>query len=162
MGMEARRHRHRRYLPLQVLLLGFALLAGSGLAGAAVYRWVDGDGAVHFSDRPPAGAQFQELDTPAPSPSKGISDAERRARQQKLLDMYEEERAGKREAREKREAQKQERQTRCNYAADRLRRYQAAPILYEPLAGGERRVLSDAERERAIREVREAVQAWCR
>jgi len=38
---------------------GFALFAGAALSGATgppaqdIYRWVDADGVVHFTDQPP-------------------------------------------------------------------------------------------------------------
>jgi hypothetical protein len=149
-----------------VLYRGLCLLAAwfllSTPAVAAVYRWVDENGVAHFTDRPPPGVQSRTVEMPAFPAARYVSDGERKARQQKLLDMYEEERAGKREEREKRQAEKRERETRCNYAQDRLRRYEAAPVLYIPLQGGERRVLSDAERDKAIEETREAVKSWCR
>lgn len=51
---------------LRRLLLLTTLLA-SGLAAAQVYKWVDEDGVVHFSDQPRAGAEEVEL-LRSPSP----------------------------------------------------------------------------------------------
>ena len=49
----------------QRLCTVIALLLASGLAIAQVYRWVDADGVVHYSDTPHEGAEEVELE-PAP------------------------------------------------------------------------------------------------
>jgi len=43
------------------LLLGVALLAATG-AAAAPYKWVDKDGNVHYSDKPPPGGKAEEVE----------------------------------------------------------------------------------------------------
>lgn len=52
------------------LLLTICLLVGATAGATEVYRWVDSDGVVHYSDRPKEGAervQLQEAQTfPAP------------------------------------------------------------------------------------------------
>jgi hypothetical protein len=45
---------------MRISILLFALFAGPG-AYAEVFRWVDEDGVVHFSDRPHEGAETVEL-----------------------------------------------------------------------------------------------------
>ena len=45
---------------MRILILLFGLLTFVG-ANAAVFRWVDEDGVVHFSDRPHEGAETVEL-----------------------------------------------------------------------------------------------------
>lgn len=51
--------------PLLALIL--ALIAAS--AGAEVYRWVDSEGRVQFSDRPVTGAEPVPLQAPRPEPT---------------------------------------------------------------------------------------------
>ena len=41
------------------LLLFVALVAWSGMAGAVVYKWLDGQGKVHYGDRPPDGVHAE-------------------------------------------------------------------------------------------------------
>lgn len=43
----------------QLLLLGFFV---AGLAAAEVYKWVDEDGVVHFTDKPPQDQQATEFE----------------------------------------------------------------------------------------------------
>ena len=66
-------------------------------AVAEVYRWVDPDGQVHYGERPPPqGARKIELpEASESSPQPDREAAERRARQQRLLDAYEHERGRK-------------------------------------------------------------------
>ena len=46
------------------LLLTVFLLVGAVAGATEVYRWVDSDGVVHFSDRPTEGAERVELQEP--------------------------------------------------------------------------------------------------
>lgn len=66
---------------MRVFILLVVLLAGVG-ASAEVYRWVDEDGLIHFSDRPHEGAetvvlpQAQSFSAPAVSRRQQIAEAE--------------------------------------------------------------------------------------
>ena len=44
------------------LLLFAALIAWSGMAGAVVYKWLDTQGKVHYSDRPPDGVHAEVVE----------------------------------------------------------------------------------------------------
>ena len=44
------------------------LLITAGLAQAAMYKWVDENGNVHYGQRPPAGRPYERM-RPAPRPS---------------------------------------------------------------------------------------------
>jgi hypothetical protein len=46
------------------LLLTVFLLVGAAAGATEIYRWVDSDGVVHFSDRPTEGAERMELQEP--------------------------------------------------------------------------------------------------
>jgi len=52
----------------------FLLLLGLLLAGAAVYRWVDEEGRVHYSDLPPKGV-LPKVEPPSPPPKASESAA---------------------------------------------------------------------------------------
>lgn len=51
------------------LALAFAASALAFPAGAALYKWTDSKGVVHYSDQPPAGDYKTELVGKAPPPS---------------------------------------------------------------------------------------------
>ncbi|MES9963204.1 MAG: DUF4124 domain-containing protein [Candidatus Sedimenticola sp. 20ELBAFRAG] len=152
-----------RYLVI-LPLVGFMLLS-AGLATAGVYRWVDESGRVHFGDRPPV-REAEEVEVHEQNPASGevADDAavemKRKEKQRRMLDMYQEEREAKKQAKSKEKAMKKQRATRCTYARNRLKTYQRA-ALYEPTADGGRRYLSDGERDREIAEAKSAVKHWC-
>ncbi len=54
------------------MFLCFALPAAA-LGGAEVYRWVDAEGQVHYSDRPSEGADRVVLDIAPPSSSAAVA-----------------------------------------------------------------------------------------
>ena len=45
-------------------LVGLFLASSFGLTAAQVYKWVDENGVVHFSDKPPEHQQSSEVDMP--------------------------------------------------------------------------------------------------
>ena len=48
---------------MRTLSLLLVLLAGPALAGQTVWKWVDGNGVTHYSDRPVPGATRMEIST---------------------------------------------------------------------------------------------------
>ena len=65
---------------------GLALLFAMGWAvgvHAAVFKWTDNEGRMHYSDLPPAGQSGEWFDTPGPAPTK--AEAARQAIEDKLI-----------------------------------------------------------------------------
>lgn len=152
------------YLPLAgVSFVILASLAFSSGIDAGVYRCVDKDGRVHFADRPRADCQSETINirrappiqTPAPDAS------ERREKQQRLLRAWEEERKQRQETTAKAKQEKAEQERRCTVARDRLRSYRDAAYLYELDKDGKRKIVSDAEKQRTIQELEEAIKRYC-
>ena len=58
----------------KIIVLGVALMLGAAIVHAQqkVYKWVDEDGVVHFSDSPPDDSAIAETITtePAPTPTE--------------------------------------------------------------------------------------------
>ncbi|GAB4351394.1 MAG: hypothetical protein Kow006_15330 [Gammaproteobacteria bacterium] len=133
-------------------------------AHAGVYRWVDEAGRVHFGDRPPKErpAKSLEMKTAPARPSAAPTAEQRREKQQRLLRAWGEERRQKREAEEKAKKEKQERERKCVVARDRLRNYKNAAYLYDLDKEGNRRIVSEAEKERTIRDLETAIKRHCR
>jgi hypothetical protein len=137
-------------------------LAAQASIAEGVYKWTDSQGRVHFGDRPPGDAIGAPIAPPAPSATPTSDDTERAARQRRLLDMYRDERLEKEEREAKQKAGEEERRRRCAHARDRLERYERSATLYAPQASGERRYLSDGERDAEIRIARNEVARWCK
>jgi len=52
----------------QATLLSVSLLAGGFAAAAGLYKWVDGQGNVHYTQDPPPQGSFKALPPPPPAP----------------------------------------------------------------------------------------------
>lgn len=124
-----------------------------------VYRWQDSEGNVHFGDRPPAGAAPEALDLKT-APQASSPTTERLERQQRYLDVTDQERRREAAERERAAREQARRKHNCRAARARLDRARNAGFLYEETPEG-RAVLDDAQREAYTDSLREAVARWC-
>lgn len=100
-------------------MLAVMLLLAWGCASAAdAYKWVDEDGRVHYGDQP-GNASAREITLPATQPMDEAVRA-RGQKQQKLLQVFEEERREKAEQTAKAKAEQQKREEACGLARIRL------------------------------------------
>lgn len=161
---------------MQRSLVPFALsLAVLGLqtASAEVYKWIDAEGRVYFSDRPAqAGAETVHMPgtqagpagaPAAPAAAAAPSDPpeERLEKQRKLLHAFEEERRQKRDTQEQERQDQAERQHNCVLARDNLQSLEQASGVYQLGPDGERIFLDEAQREQSLAGARAAVEQWC-
>jgi len=137
-------------------IVTLALLAAGTLHGAEVYRYVDEDGTVAYSDRP-VGQNAETIvvttrapivppppaATTQPDPVAGEETVERQRREPTP-----EERA-------------EDRAANCAIARERLERYAISRRLFRPLPSGEREYLSDAEIDAARAGAAADVEEWC-
>ncbi|MGI9304540.1 MAG: DUF4124 domain-containing protein [Gammaproteobacteria bacterium] len=138
------------------------LVATACVDAKQVYKWTDSEGNVHYGDRPNGAASEQievkSSDTAAPS----ASEAQRRERQNRLLQIYDEERREAREAAEKEKQNKEIAKRNCNVARDHLAQIQDASYLYRLDDKGERVAYTDEERTQATRKAELSVKSWCK
>lgn len=132
-------------------------------ASAAVYRWIDKDGKVHFSDRPVAESarEVQVKTAPLYKDDSGTAQ-QRKMEQEKLLRMFDEKRQEKAEQNAKAKEEAKKRDRRCATARDRLRRYRLSTAIYEPQSDGSRKFLSNEAREAEIAAAEQNVAHWCK
>ncbi|MEM7404242.1 MAG: DUF4124 domain-containing protein [Pseudomonadota bacterium] len=130
---------------------------------AAVYKWVDENGKVHYGSKPPSGKQATEIRTPAATESQPApaSDLQRKSRRKKILEAYEAERQEKREAKAKEQAEQQKVAERCAKARDWLKREDGAPSLYKKDEAGNRQYLSTEDRTELVKKMRTYVRKHC-
>lgn len=101
-------------LPIAIGLLG---LGSAGPARAAIYRWVDAQGQVHFSDHP-AGGKAQKLEIHNNVTPEQQREAERITETYQRLDKEYDREKAVRQAKEKaRERARARRKTRCRELA---------------------------------------------
>lgn len=129
---------------------------------AEVYKWVDENGKLHFSDRPrDARAEQVEL-APVPFISLPGKPHEHWNKQQRALKMYEDDRKNKLKEAAKNEKIEQENKTRCAKLKRLRGRYDRSRLLYEKNKDGTKRYLSEAERKKEEADLNKALRRYCK
>lgn len=148
-----------------MLVLSGTLLVCGGFAHAQkeVYRWVDTDGTVHYSDVPtdpdaePTGLTYEPT-MPGRVAARQKQEAAQYAMAEEQQAVAEEQAAD--EERKQQETARQ-REIGCAAARKRMDTYTTAPRLYEKLPDGGRRYLTADEIDEARASAMDDVDAWC-
>lgn len=152
----------------KIILL--ALLAGFCLTAQAeqLYKWVDADGKVHYTDQPPpAKAQTKPLNIKSQSSApaqaaegkpaaKTAAEKEQEFRKRRV----EAEEAGAK--REKEQAEAKQKEQNCAAARGNLRMLQEGGRVAQYDAKGEKVYLEDADRQQAVARAQKEVDSWCK
>ncbi len=147
-------------LKSNIIRLTLVCLLNPCLGFAEVYRWVDERGRVHFGDKPPS--EDAEMIPVERAPPRDNALNERRKKQQRLLEVYSEERAEAREIKAKERAAQQRRKANCERARAYLSGAQNARFLFEQTDDPDNpHVYSDAERQKAEAKAQADVEHWC-
>ncbi len=115
---------------------------------AEVYRWVDSNGKVHFGDRPPKGQASEMLDLPeskSDSETPALSDQQRMARQKKLVEILEEERMEKENAKREAKEQAEKLAMECTRMKKRLEYMERYNRFYHENEDGTRQYMNDQQ-----------------
>jgi hypothetical protein len=130
-----------------------------------MYRWVDENGRVHYSDQPPPATRQQQQDmktkirskpgsaTANANPSYVEKEADFRKRQV--------EKAEKEAADQKAQQQTAEKEQNCQRARQNLASMQAGGRIARFNPDGEREILNDAQIAQEIQEGQKSVAEWC-
>ena len=145
-----------RYLLIIILLC--AVLAVSNAAAEVVYRWVDTDGNVHFSDQPLTdNAQVMEFPSETRYPGRKRASPER---SNSAADDNKDQSAAGDTAVDPAE-EKRVRKANCKIARQNLEGNQNIGRMYRVGSNGERVYLSDSERAAIIKKSQSDVSKWC-
>lgn len=127
---------------------------------AEVYKWTDAEGRIHYGDRPQdtSATAVPIESTPPADPALN----ERREREKRLLEVFEDERETQRKEAERLAVERLEQQQRCAFARELLARYRTARYLYEQDEQGNRDILPDEERAAAEADAERAVDQHCK
>lgn len=136
-----------------------ALLAATALHGAEVYRYIDDDGNVSYSDRP-LGRDAEPIVITTQVPTAAPAAARQDNSSADVAGSPDD--TVQRERREPTpEERAEDRAANCTIARERLERYTISRRLYRPLPDGEREYLSDAEIDEARARAAGDVEEWC-
>jgi hypothetical protein len=150
-------------MSIRFLMASGLMLCAAVQLQAAVYQWTDEQGQVHFSDRPVhEEATEKQIHTSPERPSGQSAPDARKQKRQRMLDVYEHERAEKREAVAKDKQQREERKRRCINARARYENYSRAGSIYQLDENGKRTYFEKGQRERYIAELKAEVDRYCR
>jgi Domain of unknown function (DUF4124) len=144
--------------------LGFcAALTLSALASAAVYKWVDTDGRVHYSDRPPSDqAQLVNIVSQPTSHRAVAARAVSQARQRETDAKQEDTRKQDQATAQAVDADvTKSRAKQCEEAKERYRVAIDSHRVYTMGANGERQYLNDSELSQARLDARRDRDAFC-
>ncbi|MGH8534366.1 MAG: DUF4124 domain-containing protein [Gammaproteobacteria bacterium] len=148
---------NRRWLV--AVVSGVFCLQAQGSDGAEIYKWVDDHGTAHYGERPQNKGAVKL--TVTAKPSVGLRDQERFKRQERLLEVFEEEGQEKAAAAQEKRLEKEKRNQNCVLARRQLFNYERASMIYKQDKLGNRVVFDHNERIEAERGAREAVEHWC-
>ena len=141
---------------MRVFCLAVTLLLASTSFAAEVYRQVNADGTVTYSDRPASdSAETITIDTRAPAPLPAPATDEPDATPTAAPDAESE------PAQPTPQEIAAERAANCAAARERNDRYQMSRRLYRSLPNGEREYLSDEELDEARAGAAADVEQWC-
>lgn len=151
---------NRFLLVLLLLTLPFA-------AFAEMYRWVDGQGRVHYSDQPPPkGAKSSSTVAAPPPPSYSPSGEGTQAKTWQEKDAeFRQRQSAQAEAqakKEKEEADAKQKKQNCEIARKQLQILESGQRVSDVNPQGEREYLDDAARKKAIEDARRTVDTWCK
>jgi len=158
---------------IQFIGIGVLLLGASSLAVAGdLYRWVDAQGQVHYSDEPPP-ADAREVKAIRskgvdPSPQEQPEDSEENNAEPSYVEQqaaFEERQAKKAEEQAKAEQKKQlaaERKKNCEAARGNYNTVSTGGRVMRINAQGEREYLSDEEIKQQAAEAKKSMDEWCK
>lgn len=153
----------RPALPALLLLYGVALI-GSPQVSADLYKWTDGQGQVHYSDKPPARQESQRIGRSSHPEREQEAIAARQALADKLsksqqAKQAEQEAEAKRRAEQEKEQQKAES---CRKARERLSLLQQNSRITRINDRGQQYVLDEGQRQSAIAEAMQRADELCK
>jgi hypothetical protein len=142
----------------------FSLLLVTAPTAAEIYKWVDEEGNVHYSQqRPPADAQPRSTETlKVNSGSASEADLKNLQRDIERSNKIFEDRAQKKEEQEQAAAEQDIRKQNCDKVRLNLQKLQEAQRIYHTDEQGNRTRIGEEQRQADIKRAQEQVEEWCK
>jgi hypothetical protein len=149
-------------VPLAALLALAALAAASPAAAAKMYRWVDADGTVVYSQTPPPGERPAVTIAPPPPPPEPPEVARQRLDEQlKKSEDAKKEQQKATEKEQKTAARSAELEKYCDNARRNLELLENRPPRRYQLPNGEFRTFSEDEQRAEIQKLKDYIKKSC-
>lgn len=141
-------------------LLLLMMLVFSGNAAAAMYKWVDEDGNVHYTQTPPP-ADVRQAETIKPPPDVNTDKARKDLEQeQELVDKIREQRLETKEEERLAQKEREQKEANCKMARDRLASYTQPRVRYTG-EDGNRYYFTEEERQEQIQKSKDMIDEFC-
>lgn len=145
---------------INILIIFQLIMSPSAVAG--VYKWVDEDGNVIYSDKPVSGKDADQV-TIRKAPEQDRHSKERYKKRQRLLDVLQEERNEKITAAREKRKKLAEQEQKCSALRKKLAKLKQASALYEKTDDPNNpKILTDEERKAAEEKYRQYLAENCR
>ena len=131
------------------LLLLTIIMAFASTAYAGLYKWVDDEGNVHYSQKPPRERQYKRLKAPATAQEGSKPLYQKNNKKSKSSDVVATQTAKNEKIREKK----------CKYAKENLETYTVYRRLRDK--DGNVRTVDDNERAKQIKDSKQAINDFC-
>ena len=141
--------------------VAFALVVYLPVAGGAIYKWVDENGKVHYSDKPHAEATELHIAPGSGESAPTLSDEQRRDKQRRVLEAFEKQRKEKQAAKAKAEQDKAKHAAHCANLREELQKVEQATYLYDVDDDGNTIVYSKQQRIDATAAMRKQLADEC-
>jgi len=147
-------------MPFRITLLLALSVTLPTAAHGEMYKWVDDEGNVQYSQNPPPGSKAAEVVKPPPKvDTEGATQA---LSEQEAQFKGRQEAAGKEaEEAEKTAAEAAQKKQACESARKNLERLQNAQRIFKKDAAGNRSRVSEEERQQSIKKAEESIKKNC-
>jgi hypothetical protein len=147
---------------LHCILLLALFVAGAPITpvSAEVYKWKDEHGRTHYGDRP-GNDQARQIEIESLPDNSNTIPEDRKIKQQRLLQLFAEEREAKRRQKIDEENKKIARSNACAKARNHRDEILAAGYLYEEDDDGNKRILSSSEFEAHLSKTEDMIEKLC-
>ena len=146
-----------------IAFMALALTAGSGAMANEIYKWVDGEGNVHYGDRPSGTPQEQQMAINYRRTDSSVVQRQIDSRNQSVAARKERRAAADEAAQEAatKEAEAADKQKRCESYRARLKTMVESRRLYREDENGERVYLDETQTQDARRKVEDLIAENC-
>ena len=144
----------------------FMLLCACGISNGEIYKWVDENGKVHYTQTPPdKSAEKMNIDHDAEISAESFQDNQSPSSiesQRRYSDYLEQERLDRKEKREQKKKEKEEARSKCNNIRAQLSDMEQGGILYYELdKDGKRKFVAEERVEARKKNLRDYLNRNC-